>query len=182
MTQSDGVDDDPRGPVDWRGTPITPGALVIYGAPVGRSIALVEATVADPMLTPSGRIWLDVIRRAYGGWGDSKRRVHVGADRLTVVDILPPTTMPTDVEKHAEKTRQWAARGACLDGVHEREQHPGPPTGYEGPEREPGETYRPRRWVTCDLCTLAAHRFDAQWAVGHEAQTRAALGQLDGPA
>jgi hypothetical protein len=31
---------------DWRGTPIVPGALVIYGAPVGRSIAMVEATVA----------------------------------------------------------------------------------------------------------------------------------------
>jgi hypothetical protein len=88
-------------PKDWRGTPITPGALVIYGAPVGRSIAMVEATVADPMLTPSGRIWLDVIRRAYGGYGHENQRVHVGADRLTVVTALPPSELMTEDEKKA---------------------------------------------------------------------------------
>lgn len=93
---------------DWRGTPITPGALVVYGAPVGRSIAMVEAVVATPMLTPSGRIWLDVIRRSYGQSGTEVGKVHVGADRLTVVTELPPSAMPTAADVAAEATSQRA--------------------------------------------------------------------------
>lgn len=121
---------------DWRGTPIVPGALVIYGAPYGsNSIAMVEATVADPMLTKSGRIRLDVIRRKIGGWGDKDKPVHVGPDRLTIVTALPPCELPTQAEKyaqerarHAEAERiyathnlvmtvvdRWNHRTACVD-------------------------------------------------------------------
>lgn len=86
---------------DWRGTPIVPGALVIYGAPVGRSIALVEATVEG--FTKSGRVNVRILRRAYGGgWTNAKDVVHVGADRLVVVNELPPTDMPLESEKIAE--------------------------------------------------------------------------------
>jgi len=98
-------------PTDWRGTPIQPGNLVIYGAPVGRSIAMVEATVANPMLTPSGRIWLDVTRRSYGSYGYDNKRVHVGADRLTVVTELPPTDLPTEDELKAAQRVQRADWG-----------------------------------------------------------------------
>lgn len=48
-------------PLDWRGIPITPGALVIYGAPVGRSIAMVEATCM-PTAVITGT---DRLHRAY---------------------------------------------------------------------------------------------------------------------
>lgn len=104
-----------HGARDWRGTPITPGALVIYGAQVGRSVTLVEARVADPMCTPSGRIWLEVIRRSYGGWLDAER-VHVGADRLTVVDTLPPTALPS----LPPKARGWHARHAGTTAAESR--------------------------------------------------------------
>lgn len=114
---------------DWRGTPITPGALVVYGAPVGRSIAMVEATVATPMLTPSGRIWLDVVRRSYGHIGTEVGKVHVGADRLTVVTELPPTEMPTAADVAAEAAAQreeWnrkraEAEAECARVGHEPE-------------------------------------------------------------
>ena len=84
---------DPR---DWRGTSIKVGDPVIYGAPVGRSIELVEGEVTG--FSKTGRVNVKVIRRAYshaGGYG--KRTVHVGQDRLTVIrpDSLPPTTLPT---------------------------------------------------------------------------------------
>jgi len=101
---------------DWRGTPIEPGALVIYGAPVGRSIAMVEATVANPMLTPSGRIWLDVVRRSYGHVGTEVGRVHVGADRLTVVSLLPPSDLPTAADLAAEalaRREEWERKQAA---------------------------------------------------------------------
>ena len=91
-------------PRDWRGTEITVGAPVIYGAPVGRSIALVEAEVADPMLTKSGRIRLRIIRRAYGSGWSRKEVVDVGADRLIVLnpDSLPPSDAPLTSEKIKE--------------------------------------------------------------------------------
>jgi hypothetical protein len=89
---------------DWRGTKIEVGQLVIYGAPVGRSIAMVQGIVDG--FTPAGRVWVKVVHRAYGGWGgaDAKDRVHVGNDRLTVLnkDGLPPTTLPTEGDKKAE--------------------------------------------------------------------------------
>lgn len=85
---------------DWRGTVIEPGQTVIYGAPVGRSIALVEAIVEG--FTKAGRVNVRVKHRAYGYTGaTSKDVVHVGADRLTVVNDggLPPTNLPTEGEK-----------------------------------------------------------------------------------
>jgi hypothetical protein len=88
---------------DWRGTPIVPGALVIYGAGVGRSIALVEAEVAE--LNPEkGTVKLKVIRRGYGG--GTQDYVRVGANRLVVVNDLPPTEIPTQNERNAEATRR----------------------------------------------------------------------------
>lgn len=95
-------------PKDWRGTPIVPGALVIYGAPVGRSIALVEAEVVG--FTKSGRVNVRVVRRAYGSWGEGKEIVHVGTDRLTIVTELPPTDMPTDKEKEVIRKAENAER------------------------------------------------------------------------
>lgn len=89
---------------DWRGTPIEVGQTVIYGAGVGRNIAMVEAEVEG--FTDSGRVWLIVKHRAYGYTSsNSPRRVHVGPDRLTVVTKLPPTDLPTEAEK-SEADRQ----------------------------------------------------------------------------
>ncbi|MGW6855823.1 hypothetical protein [Streptomyces xanthophaeus] len=83
---------------DARGVPITVGATCIYGASVGRSIALVEGVVDG--YTASGRVWVKVVRRAYGGSGiDRAERVHVGADRLVIVDALPACDLPTAEEK-----------------------------------------------------------------------------------
>jgi hypothetical protein len=92
---------------DWRGTPIEPGQLVVYGAGVGRSIEMVEAIVADDMLTKAGAIRLDVVRRSYGNW-KQRTRVAVGPDRLTVVEALPPTKKFTQAERSALRD-QWFA-------------------------------------------------------------------------
>lgn len=148
------------GPVDWRGTPITPGALVIYGGPAGRSITMVEATVADPMLSPSGRIFLNVVRRSY--WHTDGRKVHVGADRLTVVTELPPTTVPTEVERAARIEAHRKARNAFADGLHEREGHDGPPSGMvsTGPDRWQ------QKWISCQQCTAAQDVWQAAWNAG----------------
>lgn len=100
-------------PVDWRGTPLTSGLTVIYGAPVGRSIAMVEG-VTDGF-TPSGRVWIRIVRRAYGGGHVGQaERVHVGADRLTVVTLLPPTTVPTEQEEIIRKLEEGITRWAAL--------------------------------------------------------------------
>lgn len=112
---------------DWRGTEIVEGQTVIYGAPVGRSIALVEGVVDG--FTPSGRVWILVKHRAYGYYSsDSKNRVHVGPDRLTIVDALPPTDLPTQSEKVAEAQERLRNRRreriAALDA--------GEPERYEG--------------------------------------------------
>lgn len=100
--QAEAVETAPAEPIkDWRGTPIDVGATAIYGAPVGRSIALVEAVVDG--FTDSGRVWLLVKHRAYGGWSSSARpRVHVGPDRLTIVTALPPTDLPLEGDKGRE--------------------------------------------------------------------------------
>lgn len=79
---------------DWRGTPINIGDTVIYGAPVGRSIAMVEGIVDG--WTKSGRVNVRITRRAYGYAG--KDVVHVGADRLTIVEKLPDSALPTATE------------------------------------------------------------------------------------
>lgn len=94
---------------DARGVEIVEGASCIYGAPVGRSIALVEGVIDG--FTASGRVWVRVVRRAYGGgWSDSKDRVHVGADRLVIVDALPESNLQTQAEKVAETRRLNAER------------------------------------------------------------------------
>lgn len=96
-------------PTDWRGTPIEVGATVVYGASVGRSVALVEAVVDS--FTPTGRVWLKVVRRSYGGgWSEQASRVHVGPDRLTVVTKLPPTDVPTDHQRSIERIQQVISR------------------------------------------------------------------------
>jgi hypothetical protein len=98
-------------PRDWRGTSIEIGATVIYGAGVGRSIAMVEAVVDG--FTDTGRVWLAVRHRAYGGgWHSARPRVHVGADRLTVVSGLPPTELPTEGEKSAAERERLRAQYA----------------------------------------------------------------------
>lgn len=94
---------------DARGVEITDGATCIYGASVGRSIALVEG-VTDGF-TASGRVWVKIVRRAYGGgWIDSKERVHVGANRLVVVDALPACDLPTQAEAVTESLKANVAR------------------------------------------------------------------------
>jgi hypothetical protein len=156
-------------PVDWRGTPIKPGALVIYGGPAGRSITMVEATVADPMLSPSGRIWLNVIRRSYAHTDGAK--VHVGADRLTVVTGLPPTTVPTEAERAARGEAQRKARNAYVEAAHETEQHGGEPWGAHrtrdrGRDRWGRQLLTWLEYVPCEGCTAANKRFTELWEAG----------------
>ncbi|MDX2575918.1 hypothetical protein PV332_10540 [Streptomyces scabiei] len=95
---------------DARGIEIVEGATCVYGAGVGRSIALVEAVVDG--FTDSGRVWLKVVRRSYGAttWGKPRDRVHVGPDRLVIVDALPSCDLPTDAEKAAESRQERMAR------------------------------------------------------------------------
>ncbi|MFB7823847.1 hypothetical protein [Streptomyces hydrogenans] len=95
---------------DARGVEIEVGATCVYGAGVGRSIALVEAVVDG--FTDTGRVWLKVVRRSYGDttWGTPRERVHVGPDRLVIVDALPACELPTDVEKAEERKREEIVR------------------------------------------------------------------------
>lgn len=87
---------------DWRGTPINIGDTVIYGAPVGRSIAMVEGIVDS--FTKTGRVNVKVVRRAYGLSG--KDVVHVGPDRLTIVTKLPDTSKPDVKQEKIESLRR----------------------------------------------------------------------------
>lgn len=134
--------EDPR---DWRGVPIEVGALVIYGAPVGRSIAMVEGTVDG--FTKSGRVNVRVIRRAYG-YSDMKPVVHVGQDRLTVVSPLPESLMPTEAEKNAE----GAARLAERERIHATHGE------FEKTELRPGFGYRYVPPGPCSRCGLEYRR------------------------
>lgn len=142
-------------PKDWRGTPIVVGALVVYGAPVGRSIAMVEGTVDS--FTKSGRVNVKIIRRSYGGWGVGKEIVHVGPDRLTIVTELPPTDRPTDKEK--EEIRQ--AQNAERDRIYET--HDFPDYSYAYRTDPPQPAYGDR---VCRKChhTLNAVMYDAPGA------------------
>lgn len=89
---------------DARGVDIVEGASCIYGAPVGRSIALVEGVIDG--FTPSGRVWVRIVRRSYGGGHENDRpRVHVGPDRLVIVDALPSCDRPTDAETAAQRRK-----------------------------------------------------------------------------
>lgn len=82
---------------DWRGTPITPGALVVYGTPTGRSphvgVTVTEAVIADPMHADHGSIWVDVIRHSREWTGATRVKVH--PRKVTVVAGLPPSALPT---------------------------------------------------------------------------------------
>lgn len=95
---------------DWRGTPIVPGAKCIYAGPVGsHSNQLVEGEIVG--FTPSGRVNVKVVRRAYSGvWMNDRDVVHVGADRLVIVNDLPPTEVPAHAEKKAEAKKRWEER------------------------------------------------------------------------
>ncbi|MFF0183525.1 hypothetical protein [Streptomyces sp. NPDC005244] len=87
---------------DARGVDVKPGATVIYGFGVGRSVAMAEGVVeerdGEVSLTPSGRLWVQVVRRSYGS--GTEQRVHVAADRLVVVDVLPHSPQPTQIESN----------------------------------------------------------------------------------
>ncbi|WP_406324075.1 hypothetical protein [Streptomyces niveus] len=91
---------------DARGVDIIEGASCVYGAPVGRSIAMAEGVIDG--FTPSGRVWVKVVRRSYGG--GSAERVHVGADRLVIVGQLPASPLMTQAEEQAEQRRKSIAR------------------------------------------------------------------------
>jgi hypothetical protein len=126
---------------DARGVDITEGASCIYGAPVGRSIALVEGVIDG--FTASGRVWVKVVRRAYGGgYSGGKDRVHVGPDRLVVVDALPACDLPTDAETREERRltsiEHYRARIADLESGGELR-------GWELARTDVLETYR--RWL-----------------------------------
>ncbi|MFF1625588.1 hypothetical protein [Streptomyces sp. NPDC058272] len=88
---------------DARGVEIYPGATCVYGAGVGRSIALVEAVVDG--FTDSGRVWVRVVRRSYGEttWSKPRDRVHVGPDRIVIVDALPDSPLSTQAENAAAR-------------------------------------------------------------------------------
>lgn len=132
-------------PKDWRGTAIEIGDVVIYGAPVGRSIALVEAEVVG--YTTSGRVNVRIIRRAYGGNWSDKEVVHVGADRLVVVTALPPSDVPLTSEVIAERR----ARDAEHRRIHNSHDWPPPyqgvgPGGWYQTVRPPCTRCGRERW------------------------------------
>lgn len=92
---------------DWRGVPINIGDTVIYGAGVGQSIGMVQGIVDG--FTKAGRVWIKIQYRAMSySSSDSKTRVHMGPDRITVVNDLPPTTIKTEKEKAIDATHRQA--------------------------------------------------------------------------
>lgn len=106
--------------LDARDVPIKPGASVVYGFGVGRSIAMAEGVVEEKggeiSLTPTGRVWVQVVRRSYSS--GTQKRVHVANDRLVVVDALPASPQPTQLEgnvaKWTEQRERYRARIAAL--------------------------------------------------------------------
>lgn len=96
--------------VDWRGTEIKPGQTVIYGAGVSRSISPTEGVVEsiaykersysdwDKKGRTSTTIRVRIVRTAFG-YRAGKPVVNVMPERLTVVDSLPATEVPTMREK-----------------------------------------------------------------------------------
>lgn len=125
----------PDGQKDWRGVPIEIGSLVVYGGSVGRSVTLVEATVVG--WTKSGRVNVKVIRRSYGGWSEGRKVVHVGHDRLTVVQTLPPATTPTDEERFAQEKADRKERDRVFAT------HNFPPSHYPTVRPSPGPIHPP---------------------------------------
>ncbi|MCX4912835.1 hypothetical protein [Streptomyces sp. NBC_00687] len=97
---------------DARGVDVKPGATVIYGFGVGRSVAMAEGVVEEKdgevSVTPSGRLWVHVVRRSYSS--GTEQRVHVASDRLVVVDALPPSPQPTQNEGNLTEWRATCDR------------------------------------------------------------------------
>lgn len=85
---------------DARGVPLKPGARIVYGFGVGRSVAMAEGVIeeaaGDVSLTPSGRVWVQIVRRSYSSGTDA--HVHIAPDRLVVVQALPPSPLPTQAQ------------------------------------------------------------------------------------
>lgn len=84
--------------VDARGVKIEPGDAVIYGFGVSRSVAMAEGRVRDDgyghvSTTPSGRVWVTIVRRSYGG--GEEERVHIAPDRMVVLKKQPNSVIPS---------------------------------------------------------------------------------------
>lgn len=68
--------------------------------------------------------------------------IHVGADRLVIVDVLPPCDLPTDAEKaraiRRERIERFRTRIAELETG-------GAPVGWERTDGDLLDTYR--KWL-----------------------------------
>ncbi len=128
--------------VDARGVKIAPGDVVIYGFGVGRSVAMAEGRIRDDgyghvSTTPSGRVWVTIVRRSYGG--GEEERVHVAPDRLVVLkpsfgafgsrerSFLPPSPLPTQDEANLTQVNEMITRTHA--GIAALEAG-GPPPGW----------------------------------------------------
>jgi hypothetical protein len=69
---------------------------------------IVEEKDGDISLTPSGRVWVQVVRRSYSS--GTKGRVHLDADRMVVVDALPASPLPTQLEGNVTKWQEQRER------------------------------------------------------------------------
>lgn len=96
---------------DWRGTPINAGSLVIYGAHYGsHSIGMVEAIVAyGRPFSAKGSVRLNVIRRAHSSSFGEPKLVTLHPGKLTVVQSIERSPLPTERAKWEERTALLAA-------------------------------------------------------------------------
>lgn len=120
MSRGDGL-------LDARGVLIEPGDTAIYGFGVGRSVAMAEGRIRDDgyghvSTTPSGRVWVSIVRRSYGS--GTEDRVHVAPDRLVVlkqglnnqgdldpgIPTLYPSPLPTQDETNLKELQELVAR------------------------------------------------------------------------
>lgn len=147
MSRGDGM-------VDARGVLITPGARCIYGFGVSRSVAMAEGVIRDDgyghvSTTPSGRVWVTIVRRSYGNGQED--RVHVAPDRLVVLRLgewavdgvtqemrpfLPPSPLPTQDQKNRDDliTKIETFTGSLSDILSGG---PVPPWVYQTASNEP---------------------------------------------
>jgi hypothetical protein len=112
------------GMTDARGVLIEPGDTAIYGFGVGRSVAMAEGVIRDDghgrvSTTPSGRVWVTIVRRSYGG--GEQDRVHIAPDRLVVLKeaytadsmvsqaFLPDSPLSTQDQENLIKLRERVA-------------------------------------------------------------------------
>lgn len=110
MSDNSQMADAPEPVTDWRGIEIKPGQTVIYGAGVSRSISPTEGVVEsiaykersykdwDKKGRTSTTVRVRIARTAFG-YRAGKPVVNVLPGRLTVVDSLPATEVPTMKEK-----------------------------------------------------------------------------------